>query len=281
MLRFSIGNGRVWAFTGIMQSAHSKKITVRKLASLKGKAPIVAITAYDFIQARICDAAGADLILVGDSMGNNILGFDTTVPVTLNMMVHHSAAVSRAKPNALVVADVPFGHGAGREFDRLLDTCMRLMQEGGVDAVKIEGTQLIAPQVAQLVEAGVPVLGHIGLHPQRVNAIGGYRKYGKTELEREELLDDATALEAAGAFAIVGEMIDAETAQVINNTVDIPLIGIGCGANLDGQISVITDVLSLGLGKYPAFTKQYANLAEDMKKAITSYADEVRGKQFP
>ena len=264
-----------------MQSAHSEKITVRKLVGLKGKSPIVAITAYDYIQARICDAAGADLILIGDSMGNNILGFENTVPVTLDMMVHHSAAVSRAKPKALVVADVPFGQGAGRDFDRLLDTCMHLMQEGGVDAVKIEGTQLIAPQVALLVEAGIPVLGHIGLHPQRVNAIGGYRKYGKTELEREELIDDATALEAAGAFAIVGEMIDGETAQVINNTIDIPLIGIGCGPNLDGQISVITDILGMGLGKYPAFTKQYANLAEDMRKAITSYADEVRGKQFP
>lgn len=264
-----------------MQSAHSEKVTVRKLALRKGKEPIVAITAYDYVQAKIADAAGAELILVGDSLGNNVLGFETTIPVTLEMMLHHCAAVSRARPLALLVADVPFAEGAGRGVERLMDTCSRLMQQGGAEAVKLEGTKLIAPQVAFLVEAGMPVLGHIGLHPQRVNAIGGYRKYGKTGEERAELIADATALEAAGCFALIGEMIDADAAQAVCEAVKVPFIGIGCGGKLDGQITVINDLLGLGLGQYPAFSRQYAHLAQDALQAISAYAADVRNGRFP
>ena len=256
------------------------KTTTKGIRKLKGVRPIVCVTAYDTIFATLADRAGIDLILVGDSVGNTVLGFETTVPVTVEMMVHHTAAVTRAKPQAMVVADVPFA--AGRyDFDRVLETCCRLLQEGGAEAVKIEGGARIAPMIERLVHAGVPVLGHIGLLPQRVFTLGGYRKFGKDPADREALLHDAMALQDAGVFAIIGEMMDASFSAELSKTLAVPFIGIGCGPDCDGQILVSTDLLGLNLGKYPGFVKQFARLGEEVETAFRSYVEEVRDRRFP
>lgn len=256
------------------------KTTTRSLMGLKEQRPIVAVTAYDTVTGALADQAGVDLILVGDSVGTTLLGFDTTLPVTLDMMVHHAAAVARAEPSALLVADVPFPEGAS-DYEPLMRACARLMRDASAEAVKIEGGAKAAPNISRLVEGGIPVLGHIGLHPQRVHALGGYRKFGKADAEREALLADANALQDAGAFAIIGEMIATDTAQAIAESLEVPFIGIGCGPHVDGQILVINDLLGYGIGRYPAFSKQYIDMASIVRDAIGHYADEVRSRQFP
>lgn len=256
------------------------KTTTLTIRKKKGAEPVVACTAYDSVTARLASEAGVDLILVGDSLGNVVLGFDNTMPVTLEMMLHHTAAVTRAQPDALVVADVPFAL-AGYGPDRLLEACARLMQEAGAAAVKLEGGRDIADKVALLTRSGVPVLGHLGLLPQQVYQLGQYRMFGKTDSDRESLLADARALEDAGAFAIVGEMIQHDTAGILCNAMRTPLIGIGSGGHCDGQILVCNDLLGLTTGKVPSFVKQYANLAEQMKNAFAAYAKEVRERSFP
>ena len=256
------------------------KITVHTIRELKGERPIVALTAYDTIMATLASNANIDLILVGDSVGTTYLGFDTTLPVTLDMMLHHTACVARAKPRSLLVADVPFPE-VHLGTERLLRVCSRLFQEGGAEAVKVEGGQSVAPKVRALVDAGMPVLGHIGLLPQQFYALGGYRKVGAKEEEREILLRDAKALQDAGAFAIVGEMIAGEIAGEIADTVDIPMIGIGCGIKCDGQILVTPDLLGMTLGKVPGFVKKFAHLQEVISSAFVEYAEEVRSKRYP
>jgi 3-methyl-2-oxobutanoate hydroxymethyltransferase len=256
------------------------KTTVHTLRKLKGQRPIVAVTAYDAIIARFASEAGVDIVLVGDSVGNVLLGFDTTVPVTIDMICHHTAAVARAKPNALLAADVPFGE-AHYEFERVLRACQRLMQESGAEAVKIEGGASMAPTIARLVDAGVPVWGHIGLQPQQVHALGRYKKFGTTPAEADSLLADAVALEKAGAFALLIELTDAAVAQKISATVKIPVIGIGAGPNCDGQILVYTDLLGLTPGYVPAFAKQFADAGAQIKAGFTAYAEAVRARKFP
>lgn len=256
------------------------KITTRSLASLKGERPIVAITAYDTPTAQYADAAEVDLILVGDSVGTAQLGFATTVPVTLDMILHHAAAVSRAKPNALLVADVPFTV-AHDDFSQLLGACRRLMQEGGVEAVKIEGGAAMAPTVERLVCAGIPVLAHIGLLPQNFHQLGGYRRFGRNALEKDALLDDARTLEQAGCFAVLCELIDGAVAGVIASELSVPLIGIGSGPQCDGQIIVSTDMLGINTGYVPSFVKEYAQLGGAIREAFASYVDEVRKGNFP
>jgi 3-methyl-2-oxobutanoate hydroxymethyltransferase len=256
------------------------RVTTHTIRKMKGKAQVVCTTAYDAAFAALADQAGVDLILIGDSLGTTLLGFSTTVPVTMDMMVHHTAAVSRAKPNALVVLDVPFGV-ASHSFDFVLDACVRAMQEGGADAVKIEGGAELAPTVKGLIQAGVPVLGHIGLLPQRVNQLGGYRRFGKTPEEIEQLVRDAQAIEAAGAFALVGESIVHEAAGAVAASVKIPLIGIGSGPHCDGQILVSTDLLGLTQGNVPSFAKRYADLGTLAREAFSNYAKEVREGAFP
>ena len=241
---------------------------------MKGHAQVVCTTAYDAAFAALADQAGVDLILVGDSLGTTMLGFQTTVPVTFEMMAHHTAAVARAKPNALVVLDVPFAV-ASHSFDHLLDCCVRAMQECGADAVKIEGGEEFAPTIQKLVLAGIPVMGHIGLLPQRVYQLGGYRRFGKTPEEIEQLIRDAKAVEAAGAFSIVGEMIVHEAAGAVAKSINVPLIGIGSGPLCDGQIIVSTDILGLTPGHVPAFAKQYANLGTAARDAFTAYAPRI------
>ncbi len=256
------------------------KITTQTIRQSKGQRRLVCVTAYDVIIATLADRAGVDLILVGDSVGTTYLGFETTIPVTMDMMVHHTAAAARAKPQALLVADLPFAEGR-HTIDRLLDSAARLLQEGGAEAVKIEGGSNLSASVARLVQAGIPILGHIGLQPQRYFALGGYRKFGKGESEREKILQDAKALEEAGVFAIIGEMIQPDLAAQLTQSLSVPFIGIGCGPHCDGQILVSTDLLGMNLGRYPGFVKKYAELGASIASAFGDFAREVREGQFP
>ncbi|MEX2382252.1 MAG: 3-methyl-2-oxobutanoate hydroxymethyltransferase [Opitutales bacterium] len=256
------------------------KTTTQTIRDLKGKRPITALTAYDFTMARLASEAGIDLLLVGDSLGTTVLGMSTTVQVTLEMMLHHTIAVTRAHPASLVITDIPFPE-AHRSEDALLDACSRCMQEAESEGVKIEGGTDVSGRIRRLVRAGIPVLGHIGLLPQQVYQLGGYRKFGKTTAERESLLADAVAVEEAGAFAIVAEMVDAETAREITSRIGIPVIGIGSGPHCDGQILVSHDILGLTPGKVPGFAKSYANLGEMMASAFAQYVDDVREKKYP
>jgi 3-methyl-2-oxobutanoate hydroxymethyltransferase len=253
---------------------------VRDIANLKGKRPIVALTAYDAVMGRLVNDAGVDFILVGDSVGTTLLGHRTTIPVDMTDMVRHTAAVRRAQPKCLLVADLPFGE-ASFSFDRLLESARRLMQEGGADAVKIEGGRDVADDIEKLVATGVPVLGHIGLLPQTVKAIGGYRKFGIDRQEAEDLYTDAIALEEAGCFAVVGEMIEEAVARELTKQILPPLIGIGSGAGCDGQILVSTDILGYNTRKAPSFVKTYANLNQVITRALSQYVEEVRGGKFP
>jgi len=256
------------------------KITTLTLRKLKGQRPIVVTTAYDAIIARCATEAGVDLILVGDSVGNTLLGFANTIPVTLDMMVHHTAAVARAKPDALLVADVPFAE-AHFDFRRVLESCQRLMQTAGAEAVKIEGGANLAEKIGGIVAAGVPVMGHIGLQPQQVQTLGRYRRFGVKPAEAEQLLADALALERAGVFAVVAEMVEPNLARTIKETLKVPLIGIGSGADCDGQILVCTDLLGLTPESMPAFAHAFAAVGDEMKKGFASYVMAVRARKFP
>ena len=253
---------------------------VRDLAALKGKRPIVALTAYDAVMGRLVCDAGVDFILVGDSVGTTLLGHKTTIPVDMTDMLRHTAAVRRSQPNCLLVADLPFGE-ASFSFDHLLNSARRLMQEGGADAVKIEGGRDVADDIEKLVATGVPVLGHIGLLPQTVKAIGGYRKFGREREEAEDLYTDAIALEEAGCFAVIAEMMDEDVASELSKQILPPLIGIGSGVGCDGQILVSTDLLGYNLGKPPSFVKTYANLNQVISKALSQYVSEVKAGSFP
>lgn len=256
------------------------KTTTQTISLLKEERPIVAVTAYDTVVAHYADQAGVDLILVGDSVGTAQLGFETTIPVTLDMMLHHTAAVARARSNALVVADIPFAVAHGK-FSDLLDACARLMQEAGAEAVKIEGNARMAPTIERLIQAGVPVLAHIGLLPQQFHRIGGYRKFGRTESEKVILVEDALALEKTGCFALLCEMVEDAVAGAIAQELNAPLIGIGSGPHCDGQILVSHDLLGLTTGKVPSFVKQYAQLGEDIKQAFIDFSKDVRNDRYP
>jgi len=256
------------------------KMTTKQISQLKGVRPIVAVTAYDAVMAKYASNAGVDLILVGDSVGTTQLGYETTVPVTLEMMLHHTAAVVRAEPDALVVADVPFGR-AHSEFKEVFDNCCRLIQEGGAQAVKIEGGKAMAPTVKRLINAGIPVLGHMGLLPQEIHKLGAYRKFGRTEAEKDVLLEDALALEAAGCFAVICEMLDGTVAGAITSQLSVPLIGIGSGPHCDGQILVCNDLLGMNTGYVPSFVKKYAEVGSVIETAFKAYAKDVRKGKFP
>jgi 3-methyl-2-oxobutanoate hydroxymethyltransferase len=256
------------------------RISTQTISLLKGERPIVAVTAYDAVMARYADEAGVDFILVGDSVGTTQLGFETTVPVTLEMMLHHTAAVARAKPSALIVADIPFAVAHG-EFATLLDACCRLMQEAGAEAVKIEGGACMAATIGRLTRAGIPVLAHIGLLPQQYHQLGGYRKFGRSEAEKVILVEDALALEKVGCFAVLCEMVDGVVAGVISQELSVPLIGIGSGPHCDGQILVTNDLLGMTTGYVPSFVKQYAQLGDQIRGAFVEYAQEVKDRKFP
>jgi 3-methyl-2-oxobutanoate hydroxymethyltransferase len=241
---------------------------------------LVCLTAYDFPTARIVDEAGIDIILVGDSLGNVVLGYGNTVPVTLDEILIHLKAVRRAVQRALLVADMPYGSfhtGA----DDAVRNALRLVKEGGAEAIKLEGGHKRVQLVKRLVDEEIAVMGHIGLTPQSINKLGAYRVQGKTAVTARQLLDDARALEDAGAFAIVLEVVPREIASLITESISIPTIGIGAGAGCDIQVLVLHDMLGLSFGKLARFVRPYANLHEVITDAVTRYADDVRSGTYP
>jgi len=256
------------------------KLTTHTFRKLKAQRPIVAVTAYDALTARYAGEAGVDIILVGDSLGNAMLGFENTMPVTLDMMCHHAAAVMRARPDTLVAVDLPFAE-AHYSFDHVLAACQRILQNTGADAVKIEGGAELAPTIARLTEAGIPVWGHIGLRPQQVMKLGRYKKFGTTPDETAAMIADARALEKAGVFSIVIEMADHECARKVTESVGVPVIGIGAGPHCDGQILVAPDLLGLTHGSVPSFVRKFADAGAEYRKGFAAYAAAVREKKFP
>ena len=241
---------------------------------------IVMLTAYDATMTRLFDRAGIDLLLVGDSLGNVILGLDTTIPVTLDEIIHHTRAVTRAASRALVVADMPF-LTYQISAEQAMRNAARLFQEGGAAAVKLEGGRAVADTVGRITSAGLPVMGHVGLTPQHVHRLGGMRQQARDDDAAEELISDALALENAGAFAVVLEAIPDTVAEAVTSRLKIPTIGIGAGPHCDGQVLVSYDVLGFFDGFVPPFVKQYAQLGELIRNAVKNYAEDVRQGAFP
>lgn len=257
-----------------------KTWTTSTVRATKGTSRLACLTAYDCGTARLLDEAGIPLILVGDSLGMALLGYDSTLPVTMEEMLHHTRAVTRGVKAALVVADMPFMSYQGEEV-RALENAGRFLKEAGADAVKIEGGAFRAPLVRSMVANGIAVLGHIGLTPQNVRERGGYKVQGRSKESAESLIEDALALEAAGVFALVIECVPGALARRITEAVTIPTIGIGAGTYCDGQILVIQDMLGLPGGRQPRFVKRYANLADTMLDAVRRYGEDVRQGTFP
>lgn len=258
-----------------------EKVSAPSLKASKQRGErLVCLTAYDFPTARILDEAGIDIILVGDSLGNVVLGYGNTVPVTLDEILIHLKAVRRAVQRALLVADMPYGSfhtGA----DDAVRNALRLVKEGGAEAVKLEGGHKRVQLVKRLVDEEIAVMGHIGLTPQSINKLGAYRVQGKTAAAARQLIDDARALEDAGAFAIVLEVVPREIARLITESVSLPTIGIGAGVHCDIQVLVLHDMLGLSFGKLARFVRPYANLGEVMTDAVSRYAEDVRNGTYP
>lgn len=257
-------------------------LSIVKMKTMKKQnEPIAMVTAYDYPTARLAEEAGVDIILVGDSLGNVVLGYDSTLPVTIDDMVYHSRAVRRGAPNTFIVTDMPFMtyHSTVAET---LNGVRRIMQEGHATAVKMEGGAEIAPMVKACVQAGVPVLGHIGLTPQSVHQIGGYRIQGKTMEDAQRLLEDALALQEAGAFGVVLELVTDEVAAYISERLEIPTIGIGAGVKCDGQVLVFHDIVRYDADYRPKrFVKTYADVGTTIREAFASYVEEVKQRTFP
>ncbi|MCI0819058.1 MAG: 3-methyl-2-oxobutanoate hydroxymethyltransferase [Chloroflexi bacterium] len=241
---------------------------------------IVMITAYEYSSARLAEEAGIPLILVGDSLGNVVLGYDSTIPVTMDEMVHHVKPVVRATDRTHVVADMPFGSFQGGPEDALRNAA-RLLKEGGAQSVKLEGGKHVADTVRRLTQAGIPVMGHLGLTPQSINQLGGYKVQGKTPAAAVRILNDAMALQEAGAYAIVLEAVPVRVAEIITDKLDIPTIGIGAGWACDGQVQVWHDLLGLFNDFVPRHAKRYANLGPTIVEALRAYASDVRDGAFP
>ncbi|MDH6671905.1 3-methyl-2-oxobutanoate hydroxymethyltransferase [Paenibacillus sp. LBL] len=262
--------------------AGKQALNIVKMKNMKKKGvPITMLTAYDYPSAKLAEEADIDMILVGDSLGNVVLGYNSTIPVTLDDMVYHTRAVARGAEETFIVADMPFMtyHGG---IDESLRGVRRLMQEGHAHAVKMEGGEEIADTVKRIVQSGVPVLGHIGLTPQSVNQIGGYRIQGKDARDAERLMNDAKALEAAGAFAVVLELVTEETAAEISKVLSIPTIGIGAGRYCDGQVLVYHDILKYASPyRDKRFVKTYADVGTIIRDGISQYVREVKDRSFP
>lgn len=257
------------------------KNTAATFAAAKAKGvKLSMLTAYDYSTAKLEDESGINGILVGDSLGNVVLGYEDTVSVTMEDMIHHGAAVARGAKNALVVVDMPF-MSYEVTVEEAVRNAGRLMKEGRAGAVKLEGGVRVAEQIRAIVKAGIPVMGHIGLTPQSINVFGGFKVQGKSEEAARALLADAKAVEEAGAFAVVIEAVPAALAQMITDAVSIPTIGIGAGAGCDGQILVYQDMLGMFSDFTPKFVKRYANVGEVMREAFANYAAEVASGAFP
>lgn len=257
------------------------KNTVLTFAKAKKEnTKISMLTAYDYSTAKLINDAGINSILVGDSLGNAVLGYEDTVSVTMEDMIHHTAAVSRGAKDALVVADMPFMSYQTSVYDAVVNAG-RLMKEGRANAVKLEGGKEVCPQIKAIVDAGIPVCAHIGLTPQSVNAFGGHRVQGKTQETAQKLIDDALAVQQAGAFAVVIEAVPEKLATLVTEKLDIVTIGIGAGNGCDGQVLVYQDMLGMFSDFTPKFVKRYANIGEMMTEAFKKYDEEVKSTAFP
>jgi len=257
------------------------RISINEIKEMKSKKEkIVMLTAYDYSTAKLVDEAGIPLILVGDSLGMVMLGYESTIPVTMEEMIHHTKAVVRGTKQALVIGDMPFMTYHTNTADALRNAA-RFIQEGGAQAVKLEGGVTVAETVKRIVECGIPVMGHIGLTPQSVHQLGGHRVQGKTPEAAERLLNDARALEQAGAFAVVLELVPAPLSKLISQKLTIPTIGIGAGPDCDGQVQVISDLLGLFSDFVPKHAKQFAKLSGEIKSALADYVNEVKAGKFP
>jgi len=257
------------------------RITISDIKEMKQRREkIPMLTAYDYVTARIVDEAGVPVILVGDSLGMVMLGYESTIPVTMEEMLHHTKAVVRGAKKALVIGDMPFMTYQVDIADTLRNA-KRFIQEGGAQAIKLEGGEVVAETVKRIVECGIPVMGHIGLTPQSMYQLGGFKVQGKTQEMAKKLVKDACALEEAGAFAIVLECVPAPLSELITRKLNIPTIGIGAGPDCDGQVQVISDILGLYTDFIPKHAKRYAKLAEEIKAAVSDYVSEVRSVYFP
>jgi 3-methyl-2-oxobutanoate hydroxymethyltransferase len=246
----------------------------------KTNEPIVMLTAYDFTSAKLAEAAGVDMILVGDSLGMVVLGYDSTIPVTVEDMIHHTKAVRRGAPNTFIVTDMPFmSYHLSRE--EALRNAQRIMQQSGANAVKVEGADDVVQVIRALTQAGVPVVAHLGLTPQSVGVLGGYKVQGKDAESAKKLIDDAKICEQAGAIALVLECVPKQIAAAITRELEIPVIGIGAGDEVDGQVLVYHDILSYGVDRVPKFVKKYANIQEAITHALANYVADVKLRQFP
>ncbi|MBH9967736.1 3-methyl-2-oxobutanoate hydroxymethyltransferase [Rossellomorea oryzaecorticis] len=238
------------------------------------------LTAYDYPSAKLAEEAGIDLLLVGDSLGMVVLGYDSTIPVTVEDMIHHTKAVRRGAPSTFIVTDMPFmTYHLSRE--ETLRTAARILQDSGANAVKVEGAGVVIDRIKAMTEAGIPVMAHLGLTPQSVGVLGGYKVQGKTAHTAQMLLEDAKKCEEAGAFSIVLECVPRQLAKEVTDAVGIPVIGIGAGSGTDGQVLVFHDLITYGVGRVPKFVKQYSNVAETINASIVNYIEDVKEGSFP
>lgn len=257
------------------------RVTTRNIQEFKKKGQKFAVlTAYDYQMAKLVEEAGVPVILVGDSLGQVVLGYDSTVKVTMEEMLHHTKAVARGTQRAMIVSDMPF-LSYNLDDAQALNNAGRFLQEAGAQAVKLEGGVNVAKTVKRITEAGIPVMGHIGLTPQSVHQLGGYRVQGKTSAEAHNLMEDALSLEAAGAFSIVLELIPGSVAETISQRLTVPTIGIGAGVGCDAQVQVINDMLGMNTDFVPKHAKHYATLGDRIREAVMSYASEVQAGTFP
>lgn len=259
----------------------AKKVTIQALQQKKEQGtPITMVTAYDYPGALLVERAGIDILLVGDSLGMVVLGYESTVPVTMDAMIHHAQAAARAAKSPFLIGDMPFGSYEISPQEAVRNAA-RFMKEAGMDAVKLEGGQEMVDTVRAILAAGIPVQGHIGLTPQSISALGGYRVQGKTAASARKLLQDALALQEAGCFTIVLEAVPAPVAAAISQRLRIPTIGIGAGPDCDGQVLVFHDLLGLFDRFTPKFVKKYANLASQIEQGLQAYRDDVLARSFP
>lgn len=265
----------------VHQSSNIKRITTHTLQEMKSRGEKISmLTAYDFSMAGIVDGAGVDIILVGDSASNVMAGHETTLPITLDQMIYHASSVVRGVKRAFVVVDIPFGSYQGNSSEALR-SAIRIMKESGAHAVKVEGGSEIKESITRILSAGVPVMGHLGLTPQSIYKFGTYTVRAKEEEEALKLIEDAKTLEETGCFALVLEKIPAKLAKKVAETVSIPVIGIGAGGDVDGQVLVLHDLLGITQEFKPRFLRQYADLRTTMTKAVQDYIEDVKAKDFP
>ena len=258
-----------------------KKFTIKSFQKAKDeKRPISMLTAYDYSMAKILDGAGADALLVGDSLGMVVQGHDSTIPVTIDDMIYHAKAVNRAAKRALVIVDMPF-MSYHVSMEEAVRNAGRLMKEGGAHAIKLEGGVEFAETIRQIVRAQIPVMGHIGMTPQSVHMFGGFKVQGKNLVQAQKIIDDAKALEEAGVFAITLECVPEELSKIITETVNVPTIGIGAGKYCDGQVLVSNDMLGMFSDFVPKFVKQYAHISTDIERAVKTYIKEMNESSFP